>query len=164
LANIKRRPFVNHIFAASGASDRALRPIAAKWGTTMRCTMALAALLAASAAGAQSVAVESAVYAEIADADGVRVVEPVTRFARGDRVVTILRWEAPDRGTFTAVSRIPAGLALESVSEAGLETSSDGGRSWRRLDEPGRIPRDTTHLRWRIGAGAGQLSYRAVVR
>jgi len=83
---------------------------------------------------------------------------------RGDRVVTILRWNAPLGGRYTAVSQVPAGLAIESASRSGVEVSTDGGRSWRRLDDPDAVPRDTTHLRWRIGGGEGRLSYRAVVR
>ena len=130
----------------------------------MHRTMALAALFAASAAGAQDVAVQSAVYRETQGVDGTRLVVPATRLVRGDRVVTILRWDAPRDGSFTAVSRIPALLALESASTPGLEISTDGGRNWRRIADPDRIPRGATHLRWRIDAGEGQLSYRAVVR
>jgi hypothetical protein len=83
---------------------------------------------------------------------------------RGDRVVTILRWDAPDGASLTAVSRVPAGLTIESTSRPGLEASVDGGRSWRRIDNPEAIPAGTTHLRWRIDGGEGRLSYRAVVR
>ncbi len=130
----------------------------------MRGTIACAALLASSAASAQPVAVESAVYVETVDGDGARVIAPAERVVRGDRVVTILRWEARGDGRFTAVSRIPASLAIESASTRRLEVSTDGGRNWRRLDEPDRFPPGATHLRWRIGRGEGRLSYRAVVR
>ena len=140
-----------------------LRQPAVQRGNTMRRTIALVALHAASAAGAQSVAVESAVYTETDGRSGARVIEPTVRLVRGDRVVTILRWDAPGGASFMAVSRIPPALALESASEPNLEISTDDGRSWRRLGDPDRIPRGATHLRWRIG-GAGQLSYRAVVR
>lgn len=130
----------------------------------MRWTIAGAALIAASAAGARDLAVESAIYTETAGADGARVVVPAARLVRGDRVVTILSWNAPRDGRFTAVSRIPSGLALESASKPGLEISTDGGRSWRRIADPDTIPRGATHLRWQIGGGEGQFSYRAVVR
>lgn len=124
----------------------------------------MAVLLAPMPAAAQGVAVESAVYLETAHADGAREVVPATRLQRGDRVVTILRWEAPRGGSYTAVSRVPTGLAIESTSRQGLEASVDGGRSWRRIADPDAIPEGTTHLRWRIDSGEGQLSYRAVVR
>ena len=128
----------------------------------MRWTIALAALTAAIPANAQDVAIDSAVYREFVS-DGETQVEPATRLTRGDRVVTILTWDAPRGGTYTVVSPVPAGLALESASQPGLEVSTDGGRSWRRLSDPDAVPRGTTHLRWRVG-GDGRLSYRAVVR
>ena len=130
----------------------------------MRWLLILTALLAAGAARAQPVAVESAVYTETVTDDGTRVIVPADRVVRGDRVVTILRWDAPHDGAFTATSRVPAGLIPESASNPGLEASIDGGRSWRRIDWSGRIPRAATHLRWQIRGGEGRLSYRAVVR
>lgn len=130
----------------------------------MRWILASAALLAASPAAAQGVAVDSAVYLETASADGGLQVVPADRLVRGDRVVTILRWDAPRGASYTAVSRVPAGLAIESTSRTGLEASSDGGRSWHRIDHADRVPEGTTHLRWRIAGGEGRLSYRAVVR
>jgi hypothetical protein len=128
----------------------------------MRWTIALAAFLAAIPAHAQGVAIDSAVYRETAD-EGVMQVEPATRLTRGDRVVTVLRWEAPREGTYTVVSAVPAHLKLQSTSYPGLEVSTDGGRSWRQLPDPDVIPAGTTHLRWQVG-GEGRLSYRAVVR
>jgi hypothetical protein len=129
----------------------------------MRWTLVMAALLAAGAARAQPVTVESAVYAETVTDDGARVIVPADRLARGDRIVTILRWEAPHDGAYTAISRVPVGLAPESASNPGLEVSTDGGRSWQRIGRSGRIPREATHLRWQIRGGEGRLSYRAVV-
>ena len=128
----------------------------------MRWTIAMGALLAAIPASAQQVAVDSAVYRERVD-NGERRIEPVTRLIRGDRVVTILSWDAPRGGSYTVVSPVPAGLILQSASTSGFEVSTDGGRTWRRLADPSSIPRGTTHLRWRVG-GNGRLSYRAVVR
>jgi hypothetical protein len=124
----------------------------------------MAALLAAAPAGAREVAVDSAVYLETAGTAGARRVVPADRLQRGDRVVTILRWDAPASGGYTAVSAVPAGLAIESASRSGIEVSTDGGRSWRPLGDPDAVPPGTTHLRWRIDAGEGRLSYRAVVR
>lgn len=130
----------------------------------MRSTIAVLALLAAAPLAAENVAIDSAVYRETAAADGVRLVAPAGRLLRGDRVVAILSWEAPRGTSYTAVSPVPAGLLIESASRAGLEVSTDGGRSWRRLDDPDAVPPGTTHLRWRIAGGEGRLSYRAVVR
>jgi len=129
----------------------------------MRRTIALATLLAAFPAAAQDVAIDSAVYREHVDGAGTRI-EPVDRLSSGDRVVTILSWDAPSqRGSYTVTSAVPAGLAMQSASRTGLEVSTDGGRTWRRLADPDAVPRATTHLRWRVG-GEGRLSYRAVVR
>lgn len=130
----------------------------------MRGPIAVTALLVAAPLGAENLAIDSAVYRETAGAAGERRVAPADRLLRGDRVVTILTWEAPRGASYTAVSPVPAGLAIESASRHGLEVSTDGGRSWRRLDDPDSVPRATTHLRWRIAGGEGRLSYRAVVR
>ena len=124
--------------------------------------LAVAAVLAAIPANAQGVTVDSAVYLE-RSGDGTTQIEPAIRLMRGDRVVTILTWQAPRGGSYTVTSPVPAGLALQSASRPGLEVSTDGGRTWRRLADPDTIPSGTTHLRWRIG-GDGRLSYRAVVR
>jgi hypothetical protein len=128
----------------------------------MRWTIGLAALLAAVPASAQDVTIASAVYRESAG-DGAMRIEPATRLMRGDRVVTILTWDAPSDGSYTVTSPVPAGLALESATRPGLEVSTDGGRTWRRVSDPDHLPRGTTHLRWQVG-GDGRLSYRAVVR
>jgi hypothetical protein len=130
----------------------------------MRWIIAAAALLAAAPLAAEDVAIDSAVYRETADAHGLRQLAPAGRLLRGDHVVTILRWEARSGASYTAVSPVPAGLAIESASRAGLEVSTDGGRSWRQLDDPHEVPHGITHLRWRIEGGEGRLSYRAVVR
>jgi hypothetical protein len=128
----------------------------------MRWTLALAATVLVSPANAQDIAIDSAVYRERIDQGQARI-EPATQLSRGDRVVTILTWEAPGGGSYTVTSAIPAGLALQSASHPGLEVSTDSGRTWRRPADPNRIPRGATHLRWRVG-GDGRLSYRAVVR
>jgi hypothetical protein len=128
----------------------------------MRWTIALAVLSVAIPAHAQEVAIDSAVYLE-RELHGETQIVPATRLSRGDRVVTILTWDAPRGGTYTVVSPVPAGLTLQSASRPGLDVSTDGGRSWRRLSDPDAVPGGTTHLRWRVG-GDGRLSYRAVVR
>jgi hypothetical protein len=128
----------------------------------MRWTLALAAILLAIPANAQDVAIDSAVYRERVDG-GRRQIEPATRLTSGDRVVTIMSWDAPSGGSYTVTSPVPAGLSLQNASYPGLEVSTDGGRNWRRLADLDAAPRGTTHLRWRVG-GEGRLSYRAVVR
>jgi hypothetical protein len=128
----------------------------------MRRRIAAAALLAATPLSAQGVAIDSAVYRE-RGGDGMMRIEPATRLVRGDRVVTILTWNAPRGGSYTVTSPVPANLTLHSASQRGLEVSTDGGRSWRRLADPDRVPHGITHLRWQVG-GEGRLSYRAVVR
>jgi hypothetical protein len=122
----------------------------------MRWTIALTALLAAVPANAQDVVVDSAVYRELVS-DGETQIEPATRLTRGDRVVTILTWDAPRGASYTVTSAVPVGLAVQSASQPGLEISTDGGRTWRRLADPDAVPRGTTHLRWRVG-GDGRLS------
>lgn len=129
----------------------------------MRRTIVMALLLTAGPLRAEDVAIDSAVYVEHADDSGRRI-EPATRLLRGDRVVTILRWDAPRAGSYTVTSAVPAHLTVESASQAGVEVSTDGGRSWRALGDPDMVPAETTHLRWRLGGGEGRLSYRAVVR
>ncbi len=128
----------------------------------MRWILGLAATMAAAPLNAQDVAVDSAVYVERANGGAVQV-EPASKLVRGDRVVTILTWDAPDAGSYTITSAVPAGLTLRSASRPDLEISTDRGRTWRRLDDPDAIPSGTTHLRWKAG-GDGRLSYRGVVR
>ena len=95
----------------------------------MRWTILLAVLLAALPANAQDVAIDSAVYREQAGNGAMRI-EPATRLVSGDRVVTILSWDAPRGGSYTVTSPVPAGLVLQSASQPGLEVSfSEVGNS-----------------------------------
>lgn len=126
----------------------------------MRRAMGIAALALAAPLQAAPVTVESAVFLED---DGRRNIGPAARFATGDRVVTILRWEAPAQGSYTMVSAVPKGLSVRSASRAGFEYSTDGGRNWRRAEDARNLPAGITHLRWRPRPGEGRLSYRAVV-
>ena len=128
--------------------------------------LALALLaLAAPLAARPEVAIDSAIYVERDEPSSQgprRVVEPADLLHKGDRVVTVLRWEAPN-GSFTVTSPIPRTLAFERSSADAIEISTDGGRSWRTFDgsiQPGSV----TDLRWRVGSGAGQLTYSAHVR
>ncbi|MEO6388445.1 MAG: hypothetical protein ABIT16_12895 [Croceibacterium sp.] len=112
---------------------------------------------------AQAVAVQSGVYQERSE-NGTRTIAPITRLSAGDKVVTILTWHAPRGGSYTVVSAVPRHLAVESTSHDGLEVSTDGGRSWRRLADADAVPPGTTHLRWQMRGGEGRLSYRSIVR
>ena len=108
------------------------------------------------------VQVESDVFVEHSSAQGL-LVEPSDRFAVGDRVVTVMSWQAPASGRFTIVTTVPRRLDLQSVSRQALEYSTDGARSWHALSDARELPHGVTHLRWRT-AGDGRLTYRAIVR
>ena len=109
-----------------------------------------------------AVQVESAVFVEHSSAQGL-LVESSNRFAVGDRVVTVMSWQAPASGRFTIVTTVPKRLDLQSVSRQGLEYSADGARSWHALGDARELPHGITHLRWRT-VGDGRLTYRAIVR
>ena len=119
-------------------------------------------LLVATQLQAQSapVAIESAVFVERSDGAS-RVVEGTGQFRKGERVVTVLRWQAP-RGSYTVTSPVPARLQFENSSAETIEVSTDGGRNWRAIGLA--QPEAVTHLRWRVGNGAGRLTYSAIVR
>lgn len=108
-----------------------------------------------------NVALESSVFVERQNRQ-IRVVEVADELRPGDRVVTILRWEAPKNGPLVMTSAVPAALNLEAASSKQIIVSSDGGRSWRRFD--GIRPERVTHLRWRVSQGPGRLTYSAIVR
>lgn len=128
----------------------------------MRKLAPVALLLFAAPLQAQTapVAIESAVFVERSDGAS-RMVEAASSLRRGERVVTVLRWQAP-RGRYTVTSPVPAPLQFESASADAMEVSTDGGRTWRSLG--GAQPEAVTHLRWRVGSGAGRLTYSAIVR
>ena len=128
----------------------------------MRTLGPVALLLFAAPLQAQTapVAIDSAVFVERNDG-AARTVEEARSFRRGERVVTVLRWQAP-RGSYTVTSPVPARLQFEGASAEDVEVSTDGGRSWRSLVLA--QPEAVTHLRWRVGNGAGRLTYSAIVR
>lgn len=128
----------------------------------MRALGPVALLLIAAPLQAQSgpVDIDSAVFVERSDG-GARTVEEARSFRKGERVVTMLRWEAP-RGSYTVTSAVPQRLQFEGVSADEVDVSIDGGRSWRTL--AGTPPETVTHLRWRVGNGPGRLTYSAIVR
>jgi hypothetical protein len=128
----------------------------------MRALGPVALLLIAAPLQAQStpVDIDSAVFVERSDG-GARTIEEAQSFRKGERVVTVLRWEAP-RGSYTVTSPVPPRLQFEGVSADKVDVSIDGGRSWRTL--AGTSPETVTHLRWRVGNGPGRLTYSAIVR
>jgi len=128
----------------------------------MRALGPVALLLIAAPLQAQTapVAIDSTVFVERSDG-AARTVEEARSFRKGERVVTVLRWEAP-RGSYTVTSPVPSRLQFEGASAEAVEVSTDGGRSWRTL--AGSRPEAVTHLRWRVGNGAGRLTYSAIVR
>jgi len=128
----------------------------------MRALGPVALLLIAAPLQAQSnpVAIDSAVFVERSDG-AARTVETAQSFRRGERVVTVLRWQAP-RGSYTVTSPVPPRLQFEGVSAETVDVSTDGGRTWRAL--AGTRPDAVTHLRWRVGNGPGRLTYSALVR
>jgi hypothetical protein len=128
----------------------------------MRALGPVALLLIAAPLQAQSapVDIDSAVFVERSEGSA-RTVEEARSFRKGERVVTVLRWEAP-RGSYTVTSAVPQRLQFEGASAEEVDVSSDGGRSWRTL--AGTRPETVTHLRWRVGNGPGRLTYSAIVR
>ena len=128
----------------------------------MRWALALVGSIAATSATAGNVEVDSAVFVESHSA-GETKLEPATRLSRGDRLVTIVRWNAPRSGSYTLTSEVAPALVLQSASHGEFEVSTDRGRTWRRVPNPESIPPGITHLRWQAG-GSGRLTYRAIVR
>lgn len=138
----------------------------------MRRILALMMILTAmgETALAQDIALDSEVFVERVEPvarGGARRVEQSQTVRSGDRVVTILRWNATsaDRDGFWVVSPIPPPLRFQQGTGSPL-MSTDGGRSFSRERRPGSR---VTHLRWRVGAsdaqrGSGQLSYVAIAR
>lgn len=128
----------------------------------MRKLGPIALVLSAAPLQAQTppVAIESAVFVERSDGAS-RKVEPAHGLRKGERVVTVLRWQA-HRGNYTVTSAVPAPLQFEATSADRIEVSTDGGRSWRPVASV--RPEAVTHLRWRAGNGAGRLTYSAIVR
>ncbi|PEQ11802.1 hypothetical protein B2G71_15270 [Novosphingobium sp. PC22D] len=142
----------------------------------MRCLPIVAALaVPALASASPAIATRSDVFRESVRPAGQRRLEAAQTFARGDRVVTIVRWyRLGGKGGFTIVNPLPSGTAYQDSAREAQEVSVDGGRTWGQLDRlriDGRdaTAEDVTHVRWRIPAsiaerGSGRIAYSAVVR
>lgn len=128
----------------------------------MRTLGPIALLLIAAPLQAQTgpVAIDSAVFVERGEG-AARTAREAQSFRRGERVVTVLRWQA-SRGSYTVTSPVPPQLQFEDASAEDIDVSTDGGRSWRPLASA--RPEAVTHLRWRVVSGTGRLTYSAVVR
>ena len=125
--------------------------------------------------GASAVITDSSVYVERRDENSARRLEEADSFDKGDRVVTILRWELGKRaGSFTITNPLPRAVSYQASSRDDEAVSVDGGRSWGRLGQlkiGDRLasPEDVTHVRWRIperiaARGRGQIAYSGIVR
>ena len=127
------------------------------------------------AVGAPAVITDSSVFVERRDDNATRRLEMADSFGKGDRVVTVLRWQTAKRASsFTITNPLPRTISYQASSHADELVSVDGGRSWGRLGElkiGERLasPEDVTHVRWRIphriaAKGRGQIAYSGIVR
>ncbi len=103
-----------------------------------------------------------------------RVLERASELHSGDRLVFVVSWSGGDPAGFFVTNPVPRSVAWQPAGSATAEEISvDGGHSWGTLDtllvrDGGgfrhALPEDVTHVRWRAGGGAGQATYRGVVR
>ncbi|EGD58663.1 hypothetical protein Y88_0720 [Novosphingobium nitrogenifigens DSM 19370] len=108
-----------------------------------------------------------------------RVLERAEQLHPGDRLIFVVNWTSNETGDFTVMNPLPHTVAFQSSTDANEEVSVDGGRTWGPLPtllvrDAGGIwrraaPDDVTHVRWRVpgrraATGAGQITYRGVVR
>lgn len=125
--------------------------------------------------GAPAVITDSSVYVERRDENSARRLEMADSFGKGDRIVTVLRWQRPRRArSFTITNPLPRAISYQASSRSDEAVSVDGGRTWGRLGElkiGNRLasPEDVTHVRWRIperiaALGRGQIAYSGIVR
>ncbi len=140
-----------------------------------RLAAGLPLALCAHQATAATVATDSAVYVERSEAGRIRSLEPARQLTRGDRVITVVRWQRQvGTGGFTITNPMPRAIAYQASARDHEEVSVDGGRSWGQLGELrlGRriaTPEDVTHVRWRVPSqvaarGRGQIAYSGIVR
>jgi len=142
--------------------------------------LAIAALLpAAPALGAEQVALANRVFVEREDGDA-RVLEPAKALRRGDRLVYLVSWRAPQARAerFTITNPLPRSVAYERSATGAEDVSVDGGRTWGKLEalrvrdgSRWRVatPEDVTHVRWQVPAklalaGSGKLTWSGIVR
>ena len=145
----------------------------------------LAALIAgAPLAQAAPVTIANTVFVErevaIGDGSSAKVLEPARTLRRGDRLVYVVSWRAPQArgGHLTITNPLPRTIAYERSADGDEDVSIDGGRSWGKLDalrvRDGSVwryatPQDVTHVRWNVPpqlalAGSGRLTWSGIVR
>ncbi len=143
-----------------------------------------AVIIGAPLAHAAPVTVANTVYVErevaIGNGGVARVLEPAQSLRRGDRLVYVVSWRAPQaRGEhLTITNPLPRTIAYERSASGDEDVSVDGGRSWGKLDalrfRDGMVwrfatPQDVTHIRWKVPpqlalAGSGRLTWSGIVR
>lgn len=137
-----------------------------------------AALVTAPVLAAPPVEVANRVFVERPAAAGARVLEPARTLRRGDKLVYVVSWKAPQAERFTITNPLPRTVAYQRGGSGAEEVSVDGGRSWGLLEalrvrDGGRwrsaTPEDVTHIRWQVPAqlamaGSGRMSWSGIVR
>ena len=103
-----------------------------------------------------------------------RILERADALHPGDRLVFVVSWTGGDPAGFTVVNPVPRTVAYQvGMGMPSGEVSVDGARTWGVLstlmvhDDDGwrhALPGDVTHVRWRVPGGAGQITYRGIVR
>lgn len=141
-------------------------------------TAALAFLATGAMAAQSGIDIRKSVYLERAERQNGRVIralEPATTLRKGDSVVLMLRWNAPERDDrFIVTSPVPRDLAFKRSGGQTAEVSIDGGKTWGNLAEMKigarrASPEDVSHIRWQVSRieaqrGKGVLSFSATVR
>ena len=102
------------------------------------------------------------------------ILEHASELHSGDRLVFVVSWQGGNPAGFFVTNPVPRSVVWQPAgSDSGEEVSVDGGHSWGPLetllvhDAGGlrrALPGDVTHIRWRAGGGAGQVTYRGLVR
>jgi hypothetical protein len=102
-----------------------------------------------------------------------RVLERAEQLHHGDRLVFVVSWSGGTRNGLTVTNPVPQAIAFQPAPGDASTVSVDGGQHWGTLatlmvhDGKGwrpALPEDVTHIRWRVAAGSGQITYRGIVR
>jgi hypothetical protein len=103
-----------------------------------------------------------------------RILEHASALHPGDRLVFVVSWQGGNPAGFFVTNPVPRSVVWQPAgSDSGEEVSVDGGHNWGPLDsllvrDAGglrrALPEDVTHVRWHAGGGAGQVTFRGMVR
>ena len=103
-----------------------------------------------------------------------RILERASELHSGDRLVFVVSWTGGSAAGYFVTNPVPRSVAWQPAGSSSTEeVSVDGGHTWSTLDNllvhdangfRRAMPEDVTHVRWRAGGGAGQATYRGVVR